>query len=501
MKAASNYILLFLIGIVLTIAGTNSSSSFSFDSPEDMTENSKEGAGDDGLVQENPNYVEPNDNDDTEPDDEDYDHDDDDFELSLTSVESVKKELAKTMAKSRKQTRRTIKFAKKNRAKITLVLSVFAFRREIRQVLIYLVTTKTVDPYTGKTHLHLPKINLTAVLKIVIFVDFMRRAFYQPQEGGDQKSQLAEFLLLGNGNSLLQLLLSKMIRPPTYNPTHIPPIEQHYTFERINERYIKDGLALQKAINAKHEGLKWPASDSPMSIKLPRLDKVELSQPSPSNGTVIIMDLTKIDSSFSTMETLRDQVSFLLSEYRAVAMNTNTAGNSTEEPETVELEVIALVTSPGGSAADFGLAAQQLLRLRNEHGIKLTVCVDTVAASGGYMIACTSSPGQLFAAPFSVVGSIGVIGQTVNIHKVLEGWGVTPLVFRGGKDKAPVGLIGEVTSDGKEKVQQMVGASEGGFGDHACVFDVCVSFLFLMHAVIFSGGQYAQRVQEACCDE
>ena len=82
------------------------------------------------------------------------------------------------------------------------------------------------------------------------------------------------------------------------------------------------------------------------------------------------------------------------------------------------------------------------------------------------MMACTASPGQLLAAPFSVVGSIGVIGQTLNVDKVLRGWGVQTLVFRAGKDKAPVGLIGEVTRDGKGKIQEMVEKTHRGFKRH-----------------------------------
>jgi serine protease SohB len=82
------------------------------------------------------------------------------------------------------------------------------------------------------------------------------------------------------------------------------------------------------------------------------------------------------------------------------------------------------------------------------------------------MMACTASPGRLFVAPFAVVGSIGVIGQSINIHKVLEGWGVTPLVFRGGKDKAPLGLIGEVTDESIAKVQGMVDTIHTAFKQH-----------------------------------
>ena len=82
------------------------------------------------------------------------------------------------------------------------------------------------------------------------------------------------------------------------------------------------------------------------------------------------------------------------------------------------------------------------------------------------MIACTSSPGRLYASSMAVLGSIGVLGQTFNIHKVLEGWGVRPLVFRGGKDKAPVGLIGEVTEEGIAKVQDMIDKTHRAFKRH-----------------------------------
>lgn len=82
------------------------------------------------------------------------------------------------------------------------------------------------------------------------------------------------------------------------------------------------------------------------------------------------------------------------------------------------------------------------------------------------MIACTSSPGCLYAAPFAVVGSIGVVGQTVNIHKVLEGWGVRSMVFRGGRHKAPLGLIGEVTKEAIENVQGMIDSTHRAFKRH-----------------------------------
>lgn len=82
------------------------------------------------------------------------------------------------------------------------------------------------------------------------------------------------------------------------------------------------------------------------------------------------------------------------------------------------------------------------------------------------MIACASSPGRLLAAPFAVLGSIGVIGQSINIQRTLEGWGIRPLVFRAGKNKAPVGLIGEVTDEGIKNVQAILDDTHRAFRRH-----------------------------------
>jgi ClpP class serine protease len=131
-----------------------------------------------------------------------------------------------------------------------------------------------------------------------------------------------------------------------------------------------------------------------------------------------------------------------------------------------ELEVIVLLESPGGSAADYGLAAQQLLRLRQEPGVILTICVDKVAASGGYMMACTSTPSRLYAAPFAVLGSIGVYGSSINIQEVLQSWGVRPYVFKAGKNKAPLGLIGDVTKEGIAALQSVIDKTHVAFKQH-----------------------------------
>jgi signal peptide peptidase SppA len=408
----------------------------------------------DAMIEENPDYVEPDSDDDSEDS-----SDDDEEELDFADADSAKATIETALALSKKQYKKYLKIAKKNRTKITISLAVFAFRQEIRKFLFHLVTHEIMDPKTGKL-----RVSPTSILKLMLFVDFMRRL--QSGRSASQPSfqALAE---LGQSNPLMGILFSRVLRVPMFNPAFLPPISQHYTFERINERYVKDGMALHKAIHAKHDGFKWPTADR--AITRAMMAGSQLSDIPSSNETVVVLDMTGLDTTVTKMEQIRDEVSFLLSQYRAAAMKEATDLNATvaeEETSPSPLEIVVLLESPGGSAADYGLAAQQLLRLRNEPGITLTICVDKVAASGGYMMACTASPGQLFAAPFAVVGSIGVIGQIVNINKLLEGWGFSPLVFRGGKDKAPLGLIGEITQEGKDKTQAMVDITHEAFQQH-----------------------------------
>ena len=95
---------------------------------------------------------------------------------------------------------------------------------------------------------------------------------------------------------------------------------------------------------------------------------------------------------------------------------------------------------------DFGLAADQVTRLKeagleNGEDLIVTVCVDRIAASGGYMISCQASPGQLLAAPFAVVGSIGVLRETINYHDVLQKYGVKPLLMTAGDAKVRIGVL------------------------------------------------------------
>ncbi|WP_422103647.1 protease SohB [Vreelandella sp.] len=111
-------------------------------------------------------------------------------------------------------------------------------------------------------------------------------------------------------------------------------------------------------------------------------------------------------------------------------------------------EVIVRLESAGGLVHAYGLAAAQLDRLR-EAGLTTTVCIDKVAASGGYMMACTAH--HIKAAPFAVIGSIGVVAQVPNINRLLKRNDIDVELLTAGKYKRTLTVLGENTQEGRDK--------------------------------------------------
>ena len=116
-----------------------------------------------------------------------------------------------------------------------------------------------------------------------------------------------------------------------------------------------------------------------------------------------------------------------------------------------EDEVLVRLENTGGLVHEHGFAASQLMRVR-ERGIPLTVSVDRIAASGGYMMACVAD--RILAAPFAILGSIGVLAQIPNFHRLLDRHGVDFEQFKGGEYKRTVTLFGENTDADREKLRQ-----------------------------------------------
>ena len=111
-------------------------------------------------------------------------------------------------------------------------------------------------------------------------------------------------------------------------------------------------------------------------------------------------------------------------------------------------EVLLKLESPGGMVHSYGLASSQLDRLRKK-SIPLTVCVDRVAASGGYMMACVAD--KILAAPFAIIGSIGVVAQIPNFNKLLKKHDVEFEMLTAGEHKRTLTMFGENTDKGREK--------------------------------------------------
>lgn len=131
-------------------------------------------------------------------------------------------------------------------------------------------------------------------------------------------------------------------------------------------------------------------------------------------------------------------------------------------------EVMVRVTSPGGTVTGYGLAASQLSRIRSR-GIRLTVCVDKIAASGGYMMACVAD--CIIAAPFAIVGSIGVVSEFPNFHRLLEKLDVDYEQETAGDFKRTLSIFGD-NSDPRlrEKFRQDLETCHALFKSHICKY-------------------------------
>ncbi|HAV4456894.1 protease SohB [Acinetobacter baumannii] len=152
-----------------------------------------------------------------------------------------------------------------------------------------------------------------------------------------------------------------------------------------------------------------------------------------NNQKIFVLDF-KGDIQASAVENLREEITLILA--------TAKAGRD---------RIVVRLESPGGMVHGYGLAAAQLVRLRDA-GFHLTICVDKVAASGGYMMACIAN--EIISAPFAVVGSIGVVAQVPNFNRLLKEHNVDFELYTAGQYKRTVTMFGENTPEGKAKFEE-----------------------------------------------
>jgi len=194
--------------------------------------------------------------------------------------------------------------------------------------------------------------------------------------------------------------------------------------ENLNKKYKALAGALRQAVLKKDEQKKAAKEEK-------KRDKAEAKQPSDRSRSFII-DF-KGDLKASAVPSLREEVSAIL------------------DVATAEDEVIVCLENHGGVVHEHGLAASQLARIR-DRDIPLTICVDKVAASGGYLMACVAS--KIYAAPFAILGSIGVLAQIPNFNRLLDSHGVDFEQVTAGKYKRTVTMFGENTDEDRAKLKE-----------------------------------------------
>lgn len=202
---------------------------------------------------------------------------------------------------------------------------------------------------------------------------------------------------------------------------HIPKLPSEMQITHLNGKLEDQQLKLAESL------MGW-SEQRELKKRIERDQK----QRKKDNQRIFVLDF-KGDIQASSVEHLREEITMILS--------TAKAGRD---------RVILRLESPGGLVHGYGLAAAQLARLRDA-GFNLTICVDKVAASGGYMMACLAH--EIIAAPFAVVGSIGVVAQMPNFHKLLKQHNIDFDVYTAGEYKRTVTVFGENTDEDRAKFE------------------------------------------------
>jgi serine protease SohB len=199
--------------------------------------------------------------------------------------------------------------------------------------------------------------------------------------------------------------------------------QDHLEVENLNKKYHKTSAALRSAVMKKDERKKQAKQDK-------KQQKAEEKRGSRPRSYVIDF---KGDLKASAVSSLREEVSAVL------------------DVATPDDEVIMRLENHGGIVHEHGLAASQLARIR-DRDIPLVICVDKVAASGGYLMACVAS--KIYAAPFAILGSIGVLAQLPNFNRLLDSHGIDFEQISAGKYKRTVTMFGKNTDEDRAKLKE-----------------------------------------------
>ena len=209
--------------------------------------------------------------------------------------------------------------------------------------------------------------------------------------------------------------------------------QDQFFHKTLNKKELKLYLSEKKTNTSKRTwkerffGQAKSKSDQPGSSEKVKTETTK-------NPTLFVLSFEG-DIMATEVKNLREEISFIL---------------NVAKPED---EILLLLESRGGSVSHYGLAANQLQRIR-DHKIPLTICVDRIAGSGGYLMACVGN--QILAAPFAFIGSIGVLAGIPNVHELLKKYNISYEEFTAGKYKRTVTPLGEITEEKKQRLQEQL---------------------------------------------
>jgi serine protease SohB len=189
--------------------------------------------------------------------------------------------------------------------------------------------------------------------------------------------------------------------------------------KNLNYEYKKNNLILLKNIFSKSE----------IKNKIKDFKKNKNTQ----KNILFVLDFIG-DIEATQVDILRSQIDFILQTKNLF----------------YKIKVLLKLESPGGMVPSYGLASSQLMRLKN-HGIELIISIDKIAASGGYMMACIAT--KIIAAPFAIIGSIGVVCQFPNFNKLLNKYGIEFEELIAGNNKRSLTIFGKNTEEKRLMMQ------------------------------------------------
>lgn len=223
--------------------------------------------------------------------------------------------------------------------------------------------------------------------------------------------------------------------------------EGELKIRKLNEKYEKLRETIQSRLMSDHQRKVFQKARKKVQKAEKKAAKAakNTDEQDESRGRVYVLDFDG-DIKASDTDPLRRAITAVL---------------SIADPE--KDEVVIRLESGGGLVHSYGLAAAQLDRIRSK-GVRLTACVDKVAASGGYMMACVAD--RIIASPFAILGSIGVVAQLPNFHRFLKKNDVDFEVLTAGEHKRTMTIFGENTDKGRQKFLEDLEDTHGLFKEY-----------------------------------